>query len=145
MRTLIGQALYHNLNPPSAADNPHNVSDERLSLDLDELLISQSYDQGPLESPPGRESPDNALTFEVGNNEYFSDEDVMKVPEIDESPSLKMKLPTKNDDDLISPSDVSIVIQRETPERTIDDEQTELLSSRISTVSTTSSVKATEV
>ena len=142
----MGQALYHNLNPPSAADNPHNVSDERLSLDIDELLISQSYDQGALESPHGRESPDNAPTFEVGNNKgYSSDEDVMNVLDIDESPSLKMKLPTDNDDGLISPSDISIVIQRETPERTIEDEQTKLLSSRISTVSTTSSVKATEV
>ena len=41
----MGQVLYHNIHPPSSADIPHNVAEERLSLDVDELLISQSFEE----------------------------------------------------------------------------------------------------
>lgn len=83
IRTMMGQVLYHHLNPLlDEVDSPHDVSNERLSIDEDELLVSQSYD-GVLEQE------------EVSKSHSYSDEDEdglsFQIREINESPSVSFQ------------------------------------------------------
>lgn len=83
IRTMMGQVLHHHLNPTQhdEVDGPHDVSDERLSVDVDELLVSRSYDGSvlvesqddhPLTPSPSSDD-EGGLSFEIRD--------------IDESPS----------------------------------------------------------
>ncbi len=147
VRTFIGQVLYHQTNPPSSHDNPHDVLDERLSIDADELLVSQSFEDtltsssSPHHHKPATDSPDDGdggITFDITEKNYSSEE---------EGGSIETT-PTKqvDDNDELSPSGITIVLQRSTPERTVENEHTTNVSStaRVRTISS-SSMKTTEV
>ena len=140
--------LYHNLNPPSAHDNPHDVSDERLSLDVDALLVSQSYEEhGPPQQ--ARDSPDG-LTFDVekrhstvGEGLEEEEEEGLTIRDIGESPAHGMK--REEGEGVVSPSDVTVVLQRQTPERTVEVEEDRAEESSNGPLRTANSLKTTEV
>ena len=125
--------------------------DERISIDADELLISQSFEETltSRQYKPPTDSPDGGLMLNIVEKYYSSEEDERSDGGgerlFETTPS---KRDDKHDSDL-SPSNITIVLQRSTPERTpertLENEQMNNTNPSSITLSSTSSLKTTEV
>ena len=147
VRTFMGQILYHHLNPASLSDHPHDLSDERMSMDADDLLVSQSFDLSEGQPLEQRESKKEEVRFNLGKGESSDEDDIgVTAKFVDHSPSRISENGEEEHNDTVSPSGVTIVLHRGTPEKNLQDQ--ELRTSdvgRVNSRTLTNSMKTTEV
>ena len=109
LRTLTGQILHHHLNPSFFRDNPHDISDERMSIDADDLFLSQSYAEYRNQPPEQDDffTKHEEVSFRLHRDETSDTESEDSI--VDETINTKERL--VQSENMLSPSDIKIEVQ----------------------------------
>ena len=106
---MTGQILHHHLNPSIFLDNPHDISDERMSIDADDLFLSQSYAEYRNQPPEQDDffTKHEEVSFRLHRDETSDTESEDSI--VDETINTKERL--VQSENMISPSDIQIQVQ----------------------------------